>query len=129
MSPVRYYFNFLPPNLHLTISSPIFSSLSPIRYRRYLSEVSETQLNLVQSRIHWLIYLNIWGLSWHSSQAYPTILSGLIPRSYSALYLCICAMYFVLSYSQRRPSFFISLRTTDLKMGTMCDLREILHWY
>ena len=85
--------------MHATVSSPTFSSSSSVKYQRYLSEVSENQLKLAQSKIYQLIYLNIWGLSWLSSQAYTTVFSGLIHRPHalddSVLHLCLCAMFFV----------------------------------
>ena len=85
--------------MHATVSSPTFSSSTSVKYWRYLSEVSENQLKLTQSKIYQLIYLNIWGLSWLSPQAYTTAFSGLIHRPHalddSVLHLCLCAMFFV----------------------------------
>lgn len=120
--------------MHATRSLPTFSS-SSLKYRRYLSAVSENQLKLTQSKTYQLIYLNIWAeLTFISGLCNSIIRAhsiGLMPwttlRNICAyLPSSLFAQYSLFSsYSQMKTSHFKTLMTAGPKDETMHKLREM----
>ena len=89
-------------------------------------------------KIYQLMYLNIWGLSWLSSQAYATVLSGLIPLASSSGRLCatfvhmshvLCVIFSVLITFSNDVFTLQNFNDCRSRDETMHKLREMLGCY